>query len=250
MLTATSASQPKPLHPMQIMASLVFHYQRLLRLDDPSIATKEQAAAALGMKSAGGARFPLEASQRLGTDGLREAVGLLAQAELDLRGAERARRADRDRRARRAPGRAQPPALRGRAVPTRRGDRRAGLSLRRSPRRGRASSGATCGGRPVLVDDALGDAALSMRFCAACTVLGRRRRRRSATAVSATFTRVFSSERTALLRIAARLVLPVALLLRLDVGHENLFWRTCLERTGRGYQERFGIPPPAREPRE
>ena len=35
MLTSSSAAQPKPLHPMQIMASLVFHYQRLLRLDDP-----------------------------------------------------------------------------------------------------------------------------------------------------------------------------------------------------------------------
>jgi DNA polymerase-3 subunit delta len=86
MLTATSASQPKPLHPMQVMASLVFHYQRLLKLDDPSITTNEQAAAALGMKSAYGARFPLEAARRLGSDGLREALGLLAQAELDLRG--------------------------------------------------------------------------------------------------------------------------------------------------------------------
>jgi DNA polymerase-3 subunit delta len=86
LLTATSASQPKPLHPMQVMASLVFHYQRLLRLDDPSITTKEQAAAVLGMKSVNGARFPLEAARRLGTDGLREALGLLAQAELDLRG--------------------------------------------------------------------------------------------------------------------------------------------------------------------
>jgi DNA polymerase III subunit delta len=87
MLTSSSAAQPKPLHPMQIMASLVFHYQRLLRLDDPSIVTKEHAAAALGMKSAGGARFPLEASKRLGTDGLRDAIRLLARAELDLRGA-------------------------------------------------------------------------------------------------------------------------------------------------------------------
>ena len=86
MLTATSASQPKPLHPMQIMASLVFHYQRLLKLDDPTITTNEQAAAALGMKSAYGARFPLEAARRLGSDGLREALGLLAQAELDLAG--------------------------------------------------------------------------------------------------------------------------------------------------------------------
>ena len=86
LLTATSAAQPKPLHPMQVMASLVFHYQRLLRLDDPAIITKEQAAEVLGMKSAGGARFPLEAPRKLGTDGLRDAIGLLAQAELDLRG--------------------------------------------------------------------------------------------------------------------------------------------------------------------
>ncbi|HTD49779.1 MAG TPA: hypothetical protein VK771_04220, partial [Acidimicrobiia bacterium] len=80
------AAQPKPLHPMQVMASLVFHYQRLLRLDDPAITTKEHAAEVLGMKSAGGARFPFEAARRLGSDGLREAVALLAQAELDLRG--------------------------------------------------------------------------------------------------------------------------------------------------------------------
>jgi len=87
MLTSSSSQQLKPLHPMQVMASLVFHYQRLLRLDDPSIITKEHAATALGMKSAGGARFPLEASKRLGSDGLREAMCLLAEAELDLRGA-------------------------------------------------------------------------------------------------------------------------------------------------------------------
>ena len=74
------------MHPLQVMAMLVCHYQRLLRLDDPAITTKEQAAEALGMKSAGGARFPLEAAKRLGTDGLREAMQLLAQAELDLRG--------------------------------------------------------------------------------------------------------------------------------------------------------------------
>jgi DNA polymerase-3 subunit delta len=87
LMTATSAAQPKPLHPMQLMASLEFHYRRLLRLDDPDIVTKEHAAAALGMKSAGGARFPLDASRKLGSEGLREAARLLAQAELDLRGA-------------------------------------------------------------------------------------------------------------------------------------------------------------------
>jgi DNA polymerase III delta subunit len=87
LLTATSAAQPKPLHPLQVMATLVYSYMRLLRLDDPAIVTKEQAAQVLGMRSAAGARYPLEAARRLGSDGLREALGLLAQAELDLRGA-------------------------------------------------------------------------------------------------------------------------------------------------------------------
>jgi DNA polymerase-3 subunit delta len=87
LLTATSAAQPKPLHPLQVMSTLVYQYLRLLRLDDPSIVTKEQAAQVLGMKSAGGARFALDASRRLGSAGLREAMALLANAELDLRGA-------------------------------------------------------------------------------------------------------------------------------------------------------------------
>jgi len=86
LLTATSTRAPKPMHPLQVMAMLVRHYQRLLRLDDPFLTTKEQAAEALGMKSAGGARFPLEAAKRLGTDGLRDAMQLLSRAELDFRG--------------------------------------------------------------------------------------------------------------------------------------------------------------------
>jgi DNA polymerase III delta subunit len=86
LLTATSTRAPKPMHPLQVMAMLVRHYQRLLRLDDPRITTKEQAAEALGMRSAAGARFPLEAAKRLGTAGLREATQLLARADLDFRG--------------------------------------------------------------------------------------------------------------------------------------------------------------------
>ncbi|MCU1430330.1 MAG: polymerase delta subunit [Actinomycetia bacterium] len=86
-LTATSARDPKPVHPLVIMAMLVSHYQRFLRLDDPLIVTKEQAAEVLGMRSPAGAGFALRAARDLGTDGLREAMGLLAQAELDLRGA-------------------------------------------------------------------------------------------------------------------------------------------------------------------
>ena len=86
LLTATSTREPKPLHPLQVMSTLSYHYLRLLRLDDPAIVTKEQAAEALGMRTPGGARFPLEAAKRLGTSGLREAMQLLSRAELDLRG--------------------------------------------------------------------------------------------------------------------------------------------------------------------
>ncbi len=85
LLRATSAKQPKVAHPLQVMATLVSHYQRLLRLDDASIATKEQAAAAVGGSPAA-ARHKLDASRRLGTAGLSEAFDLLAGADLDLRG--------------------------------------------------------------------------------------------------------------------------------------------------------------------
>lgn len=87
LLGSSSGRDPKPAHPMQILAGLWGSYRRLLRLDDPSINTPEQAAVVLGMKNPRGARFPLDAARALGTDGLAEAVRLLAAAELDLRGA-------------------------------------------------------------------------------------------------------------------------------------------------------------------
>ena len=88
LLTATSSRDPRPLHPMQVMATLVPHYQRMVRLDDPAVRTEQDAVAALGGKvKAYPARRALEASQRHGSDGLREALGHLARAELDLRGA-------------------------------------------------------------------------------------------------------------------------------------------------------------------
>jgi DNA polymerase-3 subunit delta len=86
MLSSTSAKDPKPADPFQIQGMLAAAYRRLLALDDPAIGTKEDAAAALGMKSAGGARFRLDAARKLGSDGLRDAINLLAQSELDLRG--------------------------------------------------------------------------------------------------------------------------------------------------------------------
>jgi len=88
LLSATSSREPRPLHPMQVIATLIPHYQRMLRLDDPAIRTEQDAVAALGGKvKSYPARRALEAAQRHGTDGLREALGHLARAELDLRGA-------------------------------------------------------------------------------------------------------------------------------------------------------------------
>lgn len=88
LLHASSGVEAKPLHPMQVMATLVSHYDRMLRLDDPSIRTQDHAVEALGGKVKGyPARKALEQCRRLGTEGLRDALGYLAQAELDLRGA-------------------------------------------------------------------------------------------------------------------------------------------------------------------
>lgn len=74
-------------HPIQIMATLTNHYLRMVRLDDPEVRGEKAAAEVLGIK---GSTFPakkaLDGAKRLGPDRLAEIVGLLAQADLDLRG--------------------------------------------------------------------------------------------------------------------------------------------------------------------
>lgn len=74
-------------HPLQVLATLVNHYVRLARLDDPGIGGEKAAAELLGMK---GSTFParkaLEGARRLGSDRIAEILELLAQADLDLRG--------------------------------------------------------------------------------------------------------------------------------------------------------------------
>lgn len=86
--TATGSRQQRGWHPMQVIGFLHSHYARMLRLDDPDISSDDDAAAALGgrMKPwAAGKRW--QQAQRLGRDGLRSAIDLIAQADLDLRGA-------------------------------------------------------------------------------------------------------------------------------------------------------------------
>lgn len=75
-------------HPLQTMATLHTHYQRALKLDGAAATDEKAAAAVLGMN---GSTFParkaLNLSRRLGPDRTHRAVGLLAEADLALRGA-------------------------------------------------------------------------------------------------------------------------------------------------------------------
>ncbi len=76
-------------HPLQIMASLHSHLERMLRLDGAAVRGEREAAELLGMK---GSTFPakkaLDQGRRLGPERLHECVALLAAADLDLRGAK------------------------------------------------------------------------------------------------------------------------------------------------------------------
>lgn len=75
------------MHPLQIMATLGRHYERLLMLDGSGVRDEKAAAALLGMK---GSTFParkaLTQSRRLGSEPIHKAIGLLAAADLDMKG--------------------------------------------------------------------------------------------------------------------------------------------------------------------
>ena len=75
-------------HSLQILASLHNHYGRLLRLEGSDVRDERAAAVALGMK---GSTFPakkaLQQARKLGPDRVARAIDLLAQADLDVRGA-------------------------------------------------------------------------------------------------------------------------------------------------------------------
>ncbi|MDQ1498470.1 MAG: polymerase subunit delta [Actinomycetota bacterium] len=75
-------------HPLQVMAVLHKHYQRMLRLDDPQVGGEQDAVAALGGKvKPYPAGLALRQARLLGAAGLRTAYGHLAKADVDLRGA-------------------------------------------------------------------------------------------------------------------------------------------------------------------
>ena len=88
LMTVSTAQQPKPMHPLQIMGLLNGYYRRILRLDDPSLRSPADAVAALGGKvKEYPARKALGQARALGTGGIRQAFDALFQADLDLKGA-------------------------------------------------------------------------------------------------------------------------------------------------------------------
>jgi DNA polymerase-3 subunit delta len=75
-------------HPLQVMAILHNHYARLLALDGSGARDEASAAAAIGIKAGFPARKALDQYRKLGGPKVVRAIGLLAQADLDLRGAK------------------------------------------------------------------------------------------------------------------------------------------------------------------
>ena len=76
--------------PLVVLAVLHRHVQSLLRVDSPSITTEAEAAEAMGIAK-GRSTFPAKkargAARRWGSGRIAEAMGLLAEAEVDLKGA-------------------------------------------------------------------------------------------------------------------------------------------------------------------
>lgn len=75
-------------HPLQIMAIMHSHYSSIAKLDGADARSEQDAMAATGIKSPYPAKKALDNYRRLGPASARRAIELLAQADLDLRGAK------------------------------------------------------------------------------------------------------------------------------------------------------------------
>ena len=75
-------------HPLQVMSILHAHYTKLLSLDGSGARDEASAAAAMGIKPGFPARKALDQYRKIGGGAVTRAIGLLAQADLDLRGAK------------------------------------------------------------------------------------------------------------------------------------------------------------------
>jgi len=73
-------------HPLVVTTMLHRHYRQMLRLDGAGVTSSEEAARLLGLRSAFPARKALAQADRMGSRRIAEAIGLVARADLDLRG--------------------------------------------------------------------------------------------------------------------------------------------------------------------
>lgn len=73
-------------HPLAILSILHGHYVKMLSLDGSGARDEASAAEAMGIKPGFPARKALDQYRRLGGSGVSRAVGLLAEADLDLKG--------------------------------------------------------------------------------------------------------------------------------------------------------------------
>ncbi len=74
-------------HPLTIVATLHRHDASMLRLDGSGVTSDAEAASVLGVMSSWGAGVSLASGRGLGSGGVARAIELLAQADLDLKGA-------------------------------------------------------------------------------------------------------------------------------------------------------------------
>ena len=72
-------------HPLVVMANLHRHYRQMLRLDGADVTSPEQAAEVLGIHSYP-AKKVLAQARRMGSARIAQAIALLAEADLGLRG--------------------------------------------------------------------------------------------------------------------------------------------------------------------
>lgn len=90
LLTVTSPTQPKPLHPLQVLGILTGRYRKLARLDADDVVTVDDAHRAWEGKpkaSTFPAKKGLEAARALGSEGFARAFDILHRADIQLKGA-------------------------------------------------------------------------------------------------------------------------------------------------------------------
>lgn len=87
MMHSTSATNAKPMHPLQIVSLLASHFRKLAFVDDPSIRNQNDAFAALGSKgNPYGAKKSWEQARSLGSETILSCIELLGSLDVAVKG--------------------------------------------------------------------------------------------------------------------------------------------------------------------